>query len=86
LERSNITLAATDNNWLHDKTGYTVVPWVSLSILPSFRDGDQLGRARARVYMDGVIAGLSTYDTKSGLPYLAADFLYSTNLILKQKH
>jgi hypothetical protein len=86
LERSNITLVAVDSNWLHDKTGYTVVPWVSLSILPSFRDGDQLGRAKARIYMDNVIAGLSSYDTKSGLPYLAADFLYSTNLILKQEN
>jgi hypothetical protein len=86
LERSNITLVAADSNWLHDKTGYSVVPWVALSILPSFRDGDKFGRAKARIYMDNVITGLSSYDTKSGLPYLAADFLYSTNLILRQEN
>jgi hypothetical protein len=82
MERSNISLAADRDYW--DKTGYTVVPWVSLSILPSFRDGDQLGRAKARIYLDNVISGLSTYDINSGPYYLAADLLYSTGLILKE--
>jgi hypothetical protein len=84
LERSDITLGAADSNWLHDKTGYTVVPWVSLSIVSCFGDGDTLGRAKARVYLDNTISGLSSYDTKSGLDYLAADLLYSTGLILKE--